>query len=76
MIRAIRTILILAAAWGTGHVLSSLGWPWYAWLPAAILGGFFVAVLWFSVFFLIRKLTYPRVADSQKTEGPSVPPGQ
>ena len=61
-----RTLLGLIVAGVVGWHLHSVGWPWWAWLPAALLGiiGFYtVSVLtWFAY----RKLTYEHFARLHK----------
>ena len=51
-----------------GWHLNSLVWPWWAWLPAALLsiGGFYTlsVLTWFTY----RKLTYERFARTHKRE--------
>ena len=63
-----RTLLCLIVAVVVGWQLHSMGWPWWAWLPAALLSiiGFYaVSVLtWFAY----RKLTYQYFARLHKRQ--------
>ncbi len=51
-----------------GWHLHSIGWPWWAWLPASLLSiaGFYTlsVLTWFAY----RKLTYERFARTHKRE--------
>ncbi len=71
----IRSVLALVAAVLLARQLSALGWPWWAWLPAAILIAMAVYLAFILSWFLYRKLTYRAFARRAKqrhqaTEGP------
>ena len=63
-----RTLMGLLVGVALGWYLHSIGWPWWAWLPAALLsiGGFYTlsVLTWFTY----RKLTYERFARKHKRE--------
>ncbi|MGC9319037.1 MAG: hypothetical protein ACP5KN_13470, partial [Armatimonadota bacterium] len=48
----------LGAAVLVGWWLAGVGWPWWAWLPAAILGAMAIYMAFILSWFLYRKLTY------------------
>ncbi len=60
-------LFAVAGALIAGLLLRAAEWPWYAWVPAGFLAGVASAALWFAIWFLIRKLTYPVVARKQRT---------
>ncbi len=62
----IRTLLSLAAAVAVGWRLDTIGWPWWAWLPAAILTGMTTLIAVMLSWFLYRKLTYERFAEAAR----------
>ncbi len=63
-----RSVMGLIVAVLLGWYLHSIGWPWWAWLPAAMLSilAFYLAsvLCWFAY----RKLTYERFARRHKRE--------
>jgi hypothetical protein len=58
---------VLLSVW-TGWALAHRGWPWFQWLPAAILTFAGVTVLWVLVWYVRRKLTYQTVAQRTKAD--------
>lgn len=62
----IRILSALIAAVLLARHLSMLGWPWWAWLPAAILGAMTVFLVLVLMWFLYRKLTYRHFARRAK----------
>jgi fatty acid desaturase len=46
--------------------LHAIGWPWWAWLPAAILGAMTVYMAFVLGWFAWRKLTYEAFARERK----------
>jgi len=62
----IRMLLSLAAAVAVGWLLDAAGWPWWAWLPAAILAGMVAFMAIVLSWFLYRKLTYERFAEAAR----------
>lgn len=58
----IRSFVALVAAVLLGWHLNAVGWPWWAWLPAAILTAMVVYMAFVLAWFLYRKLTYPHFA--------------
>lgn len=59
----LRSIFALIAAIVLGVRLDASGWPWWAWLPVAILAAMFVYMACVLSWFLYRKLTYRRFAE-------------
>ncbi len=59
----LRSVLALVAAVLLGRWLGGIGWPWWAWLPAAILAAMAVYMAMVLSWFLYRKLTYQRFAE-------------
>lgn len=62
-VRLLSAALVAAIA---GWVLHGNGWPWYQWLPAAIIVFAAVTVLWVLAWYVRRKLTYQTVAQRTK----------
>ncbi|NLO06563.1 MAG: hypothetical protein GX131_12120 [candidate division WS1 bacterium] len=62
----IRSAFALVAAVFAGWWLSGIGWPWWAWLPAAILVAMAVYMTFVFGWFLYRKLTYEPFARAAK----------
>ena len=62
----IRMLLGLVAAVVVGWRLDAGGWPWWAWLPAAILTGMTAFMVVMLSWFLYRKLTYERFAAAAR----------
>lgn len=58
-----RTVLGLLVGGTVGWVLNDSGWPWWAWLPAALLGVVAFYTLSVLTWFAYRKLTYQHFAD-------------
>ena len=54
-----RRVVVVASAAMTGRVLVSDGWPWWAWLPAAILAGMAGYLLMILLSYAYQKCTYP-----------------
>lgn len=66
MFNPIQMTFSFAVAVIVGTLLGSVGWPWYAAFPAAILSAFAAATLYVLVWALIRRLTYPHIARRQR----------
>ncbi len=62
----IRLLLSLVAAVAVGWRLDLAGWPWWAWLPAAILAGMAAFMVLILSWFLYRKFTYERFAEAAR----------
>ncbi len=62
----VRSICSLLGAILIALYLHGIGWPWWAWLPAAILGAMTVYMMFVLGWFLWRKLTYEAFARSRK----------
>lgn len=62
----IRTVFALVAAVLLGWYLGEVGWPWWAWLPAAILGAMATYMAFVLAWFLYRKLTYEAFARAAR----------
>jgi hypothetical protein len=61
----IRLLLGIAVAVPIAWGLHIIGWPWYAYVPAAILAGLSTLMMWLVAWYVARKITYPRNADRQ-----------
>ena len=61
-----RSVFALVGGVLLGWYLSGIGWPWWAWLPAAILGAMTVYMAFVLGWFAWRKLTYEAVARRMK----------
>lgn len=48
--------------------LHSRGWPWYSWLPAALLAVLAVGLVWVTTWYLRRRLTYLTHAARNKAD--------
>jgi hypothetical protein len=64
----VRALLILVVAVTTAWLLQHHGWPWYAWLPAAILSAPLVTALHIILWYFRRKLTYEALARRTKAD--------
>ncbi|MFW6156946.1 MAG: hypothetical protein ACOC7J_06485 [Armatimonadota bacterium] len=62
----IRSVCALVGAIALSWYLHTIGWPWWAWLPAAILGAMTVYMTFVLGWFAWRKLTYEAVARERK----------
>jgi membrane protein YdbS with pleckstrin-like domain len=62
----IRSAVALLAAVLLAWHLNTLGWPWWAWLPAAILMALAVYTVFVLSWFLYRKVTYQHFARRAK----------
>jgi len=62
----IQVLTAVIAALVVGWALHLVGWPLYAYLPAAILSALGTLVLWIGVWFAVRKLSYPHLARKQR----------
>lgn len=62
----IRSVFALIGAVLLGWHLHGIGWPWWAWLPAAILAAMTVYMAFVLTWFAWRKLTYRAVARRMK----------
>lgn len=58
----------LLAAVFTAWLLHTRGWPWYSWVPATLLVAVAVVGLWVIVWYVRRKLSYPRRARATKAD--------
>jgi membrane protein YdbS with pleckstrin-like domain len=61
-----RSALTLISAVVLAWYLHGIGWPWWAWLPAAIVAAMTVYMAFVLGWFLWRKLTYEAVARRMK----------
>ena len=61
-----RSVFALVGAVLIGWYLHGIGWPWWAWLPAAILGAMTAYMVFSLTWFAWRKLTYEAVAREMK----------
>jgi len=61
-----RNLLAVVAAIFIGWRLMLAGWPWWAWLPAAMLGALAFLALNILCWFGYRKLTYQYFARAHK----------
>lgn len=68
-----RSVFALAGAVLLGWYLHGIGWPWWAWLPAAILGAMAIYMAFVLSWFLWRKLTYEAVARRMKRRNQATP---
>ncbi|MFO8080437.1 MAG: hypothetical protein R6V07_09035 [Armatimonadota bacterium] len=66
-----RSVFALVGAVLLGWFLHGAGWPWWAWLPAAILGAMTVYMAFVLTWFVWRKLTYQAVARRMKRRNQS-----
>ncbi|MGD9497051.1 MAG: hypothetical protein AB7Y46_12210 [Armatimonadota bacterium] len=62
----LRAVLALGAALLVGWWLDGIGWPWWAWLPAAMLAAMATYAAAMALWFLYRKLTYERFAEAAR----------
>jgi len=62
----LRSVFALVGAILVGRYLDAVGWPWWAWLPGAILAAMTVYMAFVLTWFLWRKLTYGAVAREMK----------
>ncbi len=58
----LRPIIGLLGALLLAWFLHGIGWPWWAWVPAAILAGMATFMVQVFAWFLWRKLTYEAFA--------------
>ena len=58
----LRIVIAFAAAITLGWRLDASGWPWWAWLPAAILTAMSTYMILVLSWFAYRKFTYERFA--------------
>ncbi|MFW6155915.1 MAG: hypothetical protein ACOC7J_01240 [Armatimonadota bacterium] len=68
-----RSVFALVGAVLLGWFLHGAGWPWWAWLPAAILGAMTVYTAFVLTWFVWRKLTYQAVARRMKRRNQAEP---
>jgi hypothetical protein len=64
--KRMRDIVALGALLVTARLLWGAGWPWWAWLPAAMLAGMVGAAAVILSFFVLQKCTYERDASRTK----------
>jgi fatty acid desaturase len=62
----IRSVVALVGAVLVGWYLNGIGWPWWAWLPATILGAMTIYMAFVLTWFAWRKLTYEAIARRMK----------
>ena len=62
----IRILLGIAVAVAIGWALKAGGWPSHTYVPAALLAGLSTSLIWVFAWYLARKLTYPRNAQSRR----------
>lgn len=62
----IRSVAALVALVLVGWWLHTDGWPWWAWLPAAILTSMATYMIFVLTWFAYRKLTYEHNARRAK----------
>ncbi len=62
----VRSVFAIIGAVAMGVLLNGLGWPWWAWLPAAILCAITVYMAFVLSWFLWRKLSYQYFARMAK----------
>lgn len=61
-----RSVFALVGAVLLGWYLHGIGWPWWAWLPAAMLAAMAIYMAFVLFWFAWRKLTYEAVARRMK----------
>lgn len=61
-----RTVVGILGGALVGWWLIAVGWPWWAWLPAALLGGIGFQAAHVLCWFAYRKLSYQRLARIYK----------
>jgi membrane protein YdbS with pleckstrin-like domain len=62
----LRSLFALIGAILLAWHLDAIGWPWWAWLPATILGAMAVYTVCILAWFAWRKATYRAVAREMK----------
>jgi hypothetical protein len=61
-----RSVVAVIGALLIAWRLSLAGWPWWAWLPAALLGLIVLQVVPILCWFVYRKLSYQHLARMHK----------
>ena len=64
----LRALIMIIVAAATAWLLHHHGWPWYAWLPAAILTVPLVTGMHIILWYFRRKLTYEALARRTKAD--------
>jgi hypothetical protein len=62
----VRLAVVLLGSWMVFHRLSGLGYPWWLWLPAAILGAAATLLVWVILWYTYQKATQPRRSAGNK----------
>lgn len=61
-----RILLGIAVAVAIGWTLKAAGWPSHAYVPAGVLAGLSTSAIWVIAWYVARKVTYPRNAQSRR----------